>query len=179
MDSPKTLIDLYLPEYSFNECHDIVVNRSIERVYQAARNFDLSKSKRIKILFKLRGLPTERLNLQDFIKDVGFTNLEENPPLENLIGFWAKTKIEPVTGREDFIHNAISARVKVVWNFRFQKLSRAQTRVSTETRVLCVSPGARVTFGAYWSLIKPFSGAIRKKMLQIIRQDSESMSKSE
>lgn len=171
----ETLIDRYLPEYSFNEYHEIVINSPIETVYKAAGNFDLSKSKLIKILFKLRGLPTKRLKLQDFITDIGFTNIEENFPTENLIGFWAKTKIVPIASHDDFINDTISPRVKVVWNFHLKSLGSTQTKLSTETRILCVSPVTRITFGSYWLIIKPFSGATRKKMLQIIKNDSESI----
>ena len=113
------------------------------------------------------------MNLQGFISDIGFTNIEENFPIENLIGFWARYKIEPITSPDDFINNRYPARVKVVWNFYLEELSSNQIKLSTETRVLCMSPFAKLTFGLYWMMIKPFSGVIRKKMLQIIKQDSE------
>jgi hypothetical protein len=170
-----TLINKYLSKYTFNEYHEIVITSSIENVYNAAKNFDLFKSKLIKTLFKLRGLPTKRLNLQGFITDMGFTNIEEKFPVENLIGFWERTKVEPITSYDDFINNTISARIKVVWNFHLTRLSSTQIKLSTETRVLCVSPMTIITFGLYWLLIKPFSGATRKKMLQIIKQDSETI----
>lgn len=79
------LIDKYLPRYSFNEYHEIVINSSIEKVYKAAKDFDLSKSKLIKWLFKLRGLPTNRMNLQGFISDIGFNNIEEKFPVSGAI----------------------------------------------------------------------------------------------
>lgn len=166
------LIDKYLPEYSFNEYHDIVIDCSIEKVFDKSKNFDLSKSRLIKFLFKLRGLPTRRLRLQDFISDIGFTNIEDVFPTENLIGFWAGTRIEPITSYDDFINNAISAKVKCVWNFHLEKLNPIQTKLSTETRVLCIGLVTKITFGLYWVVIKPFSGIIRKKMLQIIKEDS-------
>jgi hypothetical protein len=167
------LIDKYLPKYSFNEYHETIINSSIENVYKKAKDFDLSKSRMVKWLFKLRGLPTNRMNLQGFISDIGFTNIEENFPTENLIGFWAKYKILPITSYDDFINNTVSPRVKVVWNFYLEELNSNQTKLSTETRVLCIGPFTKVTFGLYWLIIKPFSGAIRNKMLQIIKQDSE------
>lgn len=167
------LIDKYLPKYTFNEYHETVINNSIEEVYKTAKNFDLSKSNLIKWLFKIRGLPTKRMNLQDFVSDIGFTNIEENIPIENLIGFWAIYKIAPITNPDDFIKNTYSARVKVVWNFYLEALNSNQTRLSTETRVLCISPFCKVTFSLYWMIIKHFSGATRKKMLQIIKHDSE------
>jgi len=172
------LIDKYLPEYTFSEYHEIVIDGSIETVFDMSKNFDLSKSKLIKLLFKLRGLPTNRLNLQGFIADIGFTNIEEAFPTENLIGFWVRTKIEPITTYDDFVNNAISARIKCVWNFHLEKLNSSQTKLSTETRVLGIGRVARITFGLYWFVIKPFSGIIRKKMLQIIKQDSEFLSSS-
>jgi hypothetical protein len=173
-----TLIDKYLPQYTFNEFHEIVVNRPIENVYHVAKNFDLSKSKIITFLFKIRGLPTKRLNLQNFIEDIGFTNLEENYPYESLVGFWARVNITKIPSYEDFSNNSISPWLKVVWNFQFEELEKGKTKVSTETRVLCVAPITKFTFGLYWSIIKPFSGLIRKKMLKIIKDDSESMKRS-
>ena len=169
----STLIDKYLPEYTFNESHEIVVNSPIENAYHAAKDVDLSKSRIITFLFKIRGLPTKRLNLQHFIDDIGFTNLEENYPYESLVGFWARAKIEKIPSYEDFSNNSIHPWLKVVWNFRFEKLEKEKTKVSTETRVLCVAPITKYTFGLYWIIIKPFSGLIRKKMLKIIKDDSE------
>ena len=171
----STLIDKYLPEYTFNELHEIVVNCPIESVYHVAKDLDLSKSKIITVLFKMRGLPTKRLHLQEFIEDIGFTHLEEKYPYESLVGFWARVKIAKVPGYEDFSNNTISPWVKVVWNFRFEELEKGKTKVSTETRVLCIAKITKFTFRFYWSIIKPFSGLIRKKMLEIIKDDSESM----
>ena len=91
--SELTLIDKYLPEYTFNEYHCIDVNSFVGDVYKSAKDFDMSKSRLIKALFYIRGLPTRRMNLQGFISDIGFTNLEERFPNEKLIGFWARTKI--------------------------------------------------------------------------------------
>ncbi|MEW6185222.1 MAG: hypothetical protein AB1585_05720 [Thermodesulfobacteriota bacterium] len=168
-----TLIDKYLPEYTFNEYHCTLVNRPCEEVYKSAKDFDMSKSKLIKALFKIRGLPTKSMNLQGFISEVGFTNIEEDFPAENLIGFWARTKIEPIESYDAFIKNQLSARIKVVWNFRFERINDTQTKLSTETRVLCLTPFTKAAFGLYWQIIKPFSGVIRKRMLKIIKDDAE------
>ncbi len=171
----NTLIDKYMPQYTFKEYHEIAVNSPIEKVYHIARDFDLSKSTIIELLFKIRGLPTKRLNLQNFINDIGFTNLEENFPNENLVGFWARLRIAKIPSYEDFINNSISPWIKVIWNFQFEEMAENRTKVSTETRVLCVTKITKLTFGLYWSMIKPFSGLTRKKMLEIIKKDSESL----
>ena len=169
----QTLIDKYLPEYTFKEFHEIVIDGPIEETYKIAQNFDLSKSKLITILFKIRGLPTRRMNLEGFISDMGFSKIEERFPTEHLMGFWATSKIKPITRYEDFINNSISAKIKVVWNFSLAELTPTRTRVGTETRILCMSPMTKAVFGLYWLIIKPFSGVIRKKMLRIIKQDVE------
>ena len=171
--SDLKLIDKYLPEYTYNEYHETVVKSSIENCYKIAKDFDLSKSKLIKILFKIRGIPTERMNLQGLISDMGFTRLEESFPTENLLGFWARNKLEPIPNLQNFLNNTINARIKIVWNFYFEKLNPKRTRVSTETRILIISPISKVTFSLYWFVVRPFSGAIRIKMLQIIKQDAE------
>jgi hypothetical protein len=101
------------------------------------------------------------------------TFLESNAPYENLIGFWARVKVAPIPSDEDFINDSISPWVKAVWNFQCEKLGENKTKVSTETRVLCVAPITKITFRLYWLMIKPFSGLIRKKMLKIIKNDSE------
>ena len=150
-----------------------MVNCQIENVYHVAKDFDLSKSRTISLLFKIRGLPTKRLNLQNFINDIGFTFLEEIYPYESLIGFWARIKIAKISSFEDFANNSISPWLKVVWNFKFEELEKGKTKVSTETRILCVAPITKLTFGLYWAIIKPFSGLTRKKMLKIIKDDSE------
>jgi hypothetical protein len=167
------LINKYLHHFTFNEYHQIVVDSPIAYVYNVASDFDLSKSKTIAWLFKIRGLPTKRLNLQNFIDDIGFTNLESNAPYERLVGFWARIKIAPIPSYEDFINNSISPWIKGVWNFQFEELGKNKTKVCTETRVLCVAPITKITFRLYWLAIKPFSGLIRKKMLKIIKEDSE------
>lgn len=168
-----TLIDKYLPQYTFGEYHEMVVNCPIQNVYNVARDFDLSKSRLIKLLFRLRGLPTKRSTLQDFIDDIGFTWLEENPPYENITGFWMRPRIEKIPSYEDFLNDSIFSWVKVVWIFLFEQIEENKTKVSTETRILCVKPITKLTFGLYWTMVRPFSGLTRKEMLQIIKNDSE------
>lgn len=167
-----TLIDTYLPECTFGEYHHTVVHSPLERVFSCARDVDMSGSRLIRTLFALRGLPTRDMTLRGFITDVGFTRMAEDPPAEILIGFWVKRGIKPIVDPEAFRRNAISARIRVVWNFRCEKMGERQTRLSTETRVLCRDLPTKIAFGLYWMLIRPFSGAIRKELLRIIQEDA-------
>lgn len=168
-----TLIDRYLPNYTFREYHYTEVDCPATRVYPCARDFDMSHSKLIKFLFTLRGLPTKRMNLQGFLEDMNFTSLEDSAPHEYLSGFWMKKNIEIIPSYEAFCSNTISAKIKCVWNFRCEEISQNKTRLSTETRILCVDSFTKLTFGLYWLVIRPFSGLIRLEMLKTIKANAE------
>ena len=86
-----------------------------------------------------------------------------------------RPRIEKIPGYEAFVDVSISSWVKVVWNFRFEEFDENKTTVSTETRILCVVPITKLTFGLYWTMIKPFSGLTRKEMLNIIKNGSEAL----
>lgn len=171
--SESALIDRFLPEYTFNECHEIIVNSPIEEVYEITKNVDLSKSTLIVALFKLRGLPTRRMTLQGLVEDIGFSRLAENYPIEHLIGFLANTRVVPISNAKEFLTHSLSAKVKVAWNFSLSEISPGLTKVTTETRVLCLSTVTRRLFKAYWVFFKPFSSMIRKRMLKIVKRQSE------
>lgn len=171
--SEFALIDKFLPEYTFNECHEIIVNSPIEEVYEVTKNVDLSKSTLIMALFKLRGLPTRRMTLQGLIEDIGFSRLAENYPIEHLIGFLANSRVIPISDAKEFLAHSFSTKVKVVCNFSLFEISPGLTKVTTETRILCLSTVTRRVFKAYWVFIKPFSSMIRKRMLKIVKRQAE------
>ena len=152
MEQP--LINKYLPEYIYNEFHNTLVNASVMECFLAAKTLDMSKSFLTKTLLKLRGLPTEDLTLQGFIKNICFTYLEENPYTE-------------------FVIDASRNTIKIIWNFHFEKIEENKTMVSTETRILCLTKRSKFLFSLYWFLIKPFSGLIRLEMLRLIRKNAE------
>jgi len=170
----SSLIDKYLPKYTFSECHEIIVdNASIDRVYDIGRNIDLSKSWIIPLLLKLRGLPTHTLDAQGFISAMHFSNIEERPPTEILYGFMKTDKIMPVTSYQEFIDNAPEVTLKVVFSFQYTSLPTNQVSVYTETRVLCVGMRSRLSYSFYWYVIRLFSGLIRKEILKLIKQEAE------
>jgi hypothetical protein len=167
-----TLIDTYMPAFTYTEYHDIVVAASPGKAYRAARFLDFSTSRTIRVLFKLRGLPTDSMTIEGFTERVGFTMLEEHPGNEFVIGFWARHGIERIPSPEAFIHGG-AMRLKAAWNFSVEPLVTGKARVSTETRVLCMTKPALVTFSLYWAVVRPFSGLIRKKMLHLIKLKAE------
>ncbi|OLC35432.1 MAG: hypothetical protein AUH81_10350 [Candidatus Rokubacteria bacterium 13_1_40CM_4_69_5] len=63
---------------------------------------------------------------------------------------------------------------KAAWNFAVGRRSDGATELRTETRVLCADVATRRRFRAYWTLIGPFSGLIRREMLAAVRSAAES-----
>ncbi len=148
------LIDKYLHEYHYHEYHKTLVNASAKDCFVAARNLNMGKSFLAKTLMKLRGLPTQDLTLQAFVKNICFTYLEETPYTE-------------------FVIDASQKKTKIMWNFYFKESAGNKTMVSTETRILCLTKKSKSLFSAYWFVIKPFSGLIRLEMLRLIKKNAE------
>lgn len=165
----KMLLDKYLPKFTFREYHQRILQASAEQAFGAAKNVDLGRSKTIKLLFRLRGLPTQDMTLKGFVERINFTWLEEIENRELIIGFWANTRIEKILEKEQFARDNQSRRVKVVWNIKIDDRQNGSVVVSTETRVYCSAGLTKIFFGLYWAMIRPFSGLIRIKMLELIK----------
>lgn len=150
----KHLLDKYLPEYTFNEYHKILVNASVKDCFTVAKNVDIGESTLTRLLMKLRGLPAKDLKLQNFIKNIGFTYLEENP-------------------YHEFVIDASQKNIKIFWNFSFEIIAENKTLVSTETRILCLTKKSKSVFSLYWFFVKPFSGLIRKEIVRLIKLHAE------
>lgn len=181
------LIDEFLPAYDVHEHHEIDIAASAERVYDAARTLDLSRSWLIRTLFFLRGLPAlfssrgapkQRLGLRlAGLLDNGFILLGETPQQELVLGlvgkFWkASGDIQRVRA-EHFCSFDTPGYAKAVWNFSLAPQPNGATNVSINTRVLCLDEASRRRFRRYWLFLRPFSGAIRPAALQAIKRGIE------
>lgn len=148
------LIDKYLPAFTYNEFHKTLVNATVKDCFVATKHLNLSKSFITRSLLKLRGLPTQDLTLQGFLKNICFTYVEED--IYN-----------------EFVIDASQPGIKIYWNFYFEKIEDNKTLVSTETRILCLTKRSKFRFSVYWGFIKPFSGLTRIEMLRLIKKTAE------
>ena len=146
-----SLIDKYLKNYQYNARYEKTINAPAKDCFLAAKNLDISPSFITRTLLRLRGLPYKDATLQDFIKSMCFTYLEESP-------------------YQEFIIDASQSGITIYWNFTFQEISPGQTTVGTETRIYCPNKKAKRKFSVYWFFVKPFSGLIRKEFLRMIEQ---------
>ena len=151
----RSLIDKYLKNYQYNARYERTINAPAKDCFLAAKHLDISPSFGTRTLLRLRGLPYKNASLQDYIKSMCFTYLEE-------------------ILYQEFIVDASQSGLKIYWHFSFQEISPQQTRVGTETRLYCPTKKTKRKFSVYWFFVKPFSGIIRKDMLRMIEKNAES-----
>ena len=175
-----------MPDYDVSEYHSTIVRAPIDTVYEALRTADLSDSPIVRLLLRLRALPTmfrivgrERslhLRFDDLVKG-GFVLLGENHRNEIALGligrFWRLSGTTCSIVASEFKPFDEPGYAKAVWNFSFVEESADKTRLATETRVCCSDGVSRRRFRIYWALIAPFSGLIRREVLRTIRREAE------
>jgi len=175
------LIDEFLPTYDVGEIHQTIVRAPLDEVYSAIRKLDISQARMTMFLFRLRGLPSgisvpSCFTLDDFLK-MRFILLGEIPNEELLLGlvgrFWSPSgelRCLDVEGFRSFNEPGVA---KAAWNFALIGQADGTVWVRTETRVYCLDKWSRRRFRLYWLLIRPFSGLIRREILQAIKRNAE------
>ena len=176
-----------MPACDVSEFHQTTVRAPIQRVYDAVQTTDLGDSLIVRSLLRLRQLPAIfttashtrnlRLNLDAIIRG-GFVLLGKNRPNEIALGlagrFWTLSGGRCQLDVDEFSAFERPGYAKAVWNFSLVEEGAEITRLATETRVRCFDEASRRRFRAYWALIAPFSGLIRREALRTIRTTAES-----
>lgn len=171
-----------MPRYDLSERHRVIVGAAPEATYEAARHVDLGRSTTVRLLFAFRGLlrwfggrPSTPMTLDGFLSG-GFVLLAEDPGREVVLGvvgrFWRPrgdvVRLEP----GDFTRFRRPGYAKAAWRISVRG-EGAITLLATETRVAATDAGARRRLRAYWTLIRPFSGWIRRRMLALAKAEAE------
>lgn len=170
-----SMLSSLLPEYDAIEFHDIVVNEPVESVFDAVKTVDFGKSKIIVTLFKMRGIPSGKLNLQGLVNEGSFSQLGEDAPRETVLGFMVTDTLQKVDDLDAFTSNSAGARLRIGWDFQCVAIDDVTTRLSTETRVALTGTMSKIFFRCYWLVIRPFSGWIRRIMLRLIKEKAEAV----
>ncbi len=88
--------------------------------------------------------------------------------------FWRPDgDLRPIPDREAFLAFAEGGCVKAAWNIEIGAADGASCDLSTETRIEYFGAAARRKFRVYWTLVGPFSGAIRRALLSGIKRLAE------
>jgi hypothetical protein len=166
------LIETYLPNYHYREFHSIKIVSSSEDVYQQVINCDLSRSRVIKFLFRMRGMRQKLSTIRDISK-LGFVKLDEKPGEEILFGIISNrptfSGCEIIKSPSEFIEHRGENIIKAVINLSVHSESSLNQIVSTETRVWCGSSKMKKGFRIYWFFVNPFSRIVRRSMLHQIK----------
>ena len=179
------LIDDFISLPDFSETHSIEIAAPREVVYAALWKADLGGSLIIKSLLGLRSLPqlvlrpanskrkARQITLATII-DSGFGKLAEEPGREIVLGvagpFWRPTGNLLPFREENFRGPVPAGLACAVWNFAVQDIGTDRTILITETRIVCGDPSSRRKFRAYWLFVRPFSGLIRRLMLNSVER---------
>ena len=180
------LIDTYLPKYDERSYHEARVAADRATAFAALRALDLEQSLIVRTLFAIRSLPS-RFRVQeravasprvsrpfvDSMVDIGWVILEEAPGQELVAGTvtqpWEATvRFRGLSPRE-FVAFEEPGFTKIVWNLAARE-SDGGAMISTETRVLATSPGARRRFRRYWLIVRPGVKLIRRIALAKVRR---------
>ncbi len=166
-----------MPRFDVQSAHSTIIAARHGVVYRTTSELDLSRSLLIRLLFRLRGLPTSALR-RDRLARLRFKLLQEEPGIEFTLGaigrFWTPggqlIDFEPGQFREF----ATPGYAKAVWSFWVDPVSPDSSRLTTVTRVQCLGDQSRRKFRRYWYLVAPFSGMIRSECLRMVRVAAES-----
>jgi hypothetical protein len=188
------LIDTYLPKYDERVRHQARVAAPCAAAYAALRAVDLHRSMVVRMLIAMRKLPSrvagrERSpggvhaagrvhaarSLVNSMLDLGWEILEETADCEIVIGTVTQPWRSAVQFRglspREFVAFAEPGFAKIVMNLAAESCAEGGAIISTETRVLATSPGARRRFRIYWRVVRPGIKIIRRIALEKARRE--------
>jgi len=174
------LIDDLMPKFEFGDANKIDVSASSDVVFRAVKTFNMNESTTVRWLFKMRGIPTENLTINDFEK-ANLKILAEKPNEEIVLGLIGEFK--SLTGgllkieSDKFRDFNNAGFIKAVWNFAVAENGNGKSRVTTEIRIHPTDANSMAKIKTYWGMLKPPSQMIRKEILKLIKKQAEGENK--
>jgi hypothetical protein len=187
------LLDRALPTYQFHEVHSTAVRAPDAKVFEAIRAVSPDELPLFRVLMGVRALPFVLARrptawrqrggslLERFLA-AGFVVLGEEAGREIVLGlvaqpwraFGGRVEAAP-SSLEAFADYRKPGYAKMAANFLLDVPPSGDqpSRLRTETRVWLPDVVTTVRFGAYWTLVRPGSGLIRREWLERIKVRSE------
>ena len=188
--SVRQILDDVLPAYRRREVHSIYVPALPERVWAALLNVTPAELPLPRALMSIRSFPARLKGrgraagltgsgpvVASFLRG-GWVTLAEEPGRALVAGqiarFWQATPKGPAPVRDarEFIAFSEPGFAKAVTSFEVIS-DGTGSRLVTETRVEGTDSRARRLFAAYWLVIRPGSGLIRRSLLRAVRKRCE------
>lgn len=179
------LLDRWLPEFDVSKRYVTRIRASRRRVFEELLRYEFRRSLSTQVLMALRGYAGRRRRtrveglgtLPESLACFGFTPLGEEAGRELVFGlvgrFWRPKGDLCSVSAADFESFREPGFAKAAWNLLIEEDGPGVTRLSTETRVLCLGDAARRKFLLYWRVVEPFSGVIRWSLLRGVRRAAE------
>ena len=177
-------LDELMPRPDVSARYQTRVRASLERTRTAMREADFSQLPLTRLLMGLRKLGWRRqtaekaASQEERLRATGFIAIptgSENEVVLGVVGRFWRPDSGTVCGlaAEEIIAFEREGFAKAMWNFTVERESESVTCLATETRVVAYGASARRKFRAYWLLVGPFSGLIRKEMLRMVKRRAE------
>lgn len=185
-------IDNLLPDFAFNELHEVNINASSEKIKQILQVTGVKDIPIARLLMKIRGIADEDVDLSDRASNNLIASDTISTPDFNFFVVapdeWITVMIlksviiinnanQPappeISTLEQFTSFNKPGYIKVVVNFRFISINENKTILTTETRNNGITHKDNRIFGYYWRIIYPGSAIIRRVWLDTIKKKSQ------
>jgi hypothetical protein len=169
----STCLQQTMPVYHFHECHTRWIDASPTRVWHALNTLTVDQLTVTKPLVAVRRLGTQGNEpARPFFGEDAIPIFEATAPgyiVGGVVGrpWQFRPERQHVVSLRDFEEFNEPGWTKYVADFHLEPRGRG-VQLTTETRGYSTSDGARRRFAAYWAVIRPFSGLIRRDMLATI-----------
>lgn len=183
------MIDHALPRWQFDESHQTVIRAPRAIVWDALMRVTIDEIALMRQMFWLRSLPPRLLGqsqpltvesgpILDLALNGGFVRVAEEPGRQIVLGvvgqFWRPSSgVVRLADGAAFQAFDIPGYARAAMDFKLEDLPDGRTRLRTETRVDVPSTAARRLFAAYWLLVRPGSGLLRRTWLRAIKRRAE------
>jgi hypothetical protein len=158
-----------LPAFHHAERHSVRVGASPEAALAAARAVRVGEMRLAALLLRLRGLRPGGGTFWDALAAEGFRAFDG----ETLAAVGRPWRLRgAVRDVEDFVRFDEPGWAKLAVDLRATPDGDGAL-LETETRVYLTDARARRRFAAYWLLVRPFSGLIRRLWLRAARRRAE------
>lgn len=176
-------LDAFLPEYDFEESHELRVPASPGRVMDAVREVSFRELGVMKTLGRIRNAAMGRFTADPPVSPLPILTLIETSatgffPLEHtdrefIFGMagqpWNNAARPVRLTAESFPSWMPPDQVKIVANLKVEDAGGGWSRLITETRIKATDDRARRTMARYWRFIYPGSAMIRQSLLEAVR----------
>jgi|WetSurMetagenome_2_1015567.scaffolds.fasta_scaffold28982_1 hypothetical protein len=185
-------IDELMPNYAFNEIHEVRIKASPGKIIQILQVTGVKDIPVAKLLMKIRGIADEDVDLSDRTSNNLISSDTVSTPdfnffvvapdewitvmiLKSVIITNNENKQAPpeISTLEQFKSFNNPGYVKVVVNFRFISTNNDETILTTETRNIGITRKDNRAFGYYWRIIYPGSAIIRRVWLDNIKKKAQ------